>query len=451
MWESISTFLQQQFQHNQIFSGGLVLMIGGAILAYCRSIPGQLWSWIKGLWIIEIDVLDRDQAFDWIDLWLSQQTYSQRHARWLTVKTQAPDCRVRQQDPTADMRPRILFTPAPGRHYLLYRGRLVILHRERPNLNQAATQPINVRESFSITIFSRDRGIAQQLLEDARDLALPPETARLTIHRPNYSSWIPQMNRLPRPAESVILRAGQLEELIADVRTFLLRRNWYLDRGLPYRRGYLLHGPPGTGKSSAVLAVASALRMDIAYLSLTNASLDDNELGELLADVPANAIVLIEDIDCAFVERKGTTDKTSRLTFSGLLNALVGVAAGEGRVLFATTNHPERLDPALIRPGRIDRKLAIDYANADQMRRLFLRFFPDGDPAVVDYFVENLPEGRLPMSALQTHLIRFAHDADEAVERLEDLLTEATEVTERGGASSSHDRSEDMFSGSMGL
>jgi chaperone BCS1 len=213
---------------------------------------------------------------------------------------------------------------------------------------------------------------------------------------------------------------------------FLQRRDWYLERGLPYRRGYLLHGPPGTGKSSAVLAVASALRMDLALLSLSGSSLDDNELGQLLSQVPANAIVLIEDIDCAFHQRKESADKVSRLTFSGLLNALDGVAAGEGRILFATTNHPEQLDPALIRPGRIDRKLEIGLADRDQLRRIFERFFPEGDPSMAEYFADWCPDGAIPMSTVQTHLIRYSHSADEAVAHLDELLGERTTALQSG-------------------
>jgi chaperone BCS1 len=236
------------------------------------------------------------------------------------------------------------------------------------------------------------------------------------------------MKRLPRPVESVVLRMGLLESLINDVRQFLSRRSWYIERGIPYRRGYLLYGPPGTGKSSAVLAIASAMKMDIAILSLVDSSLDDDNLCQLLSDCPVNSIVLIEDIDCIFVNRKATLDKPNKLTFSGLLNAIDGVAAGEGRILFATTNHIERLDAALIRTGRIDRKERVDYATAEQLRRIFVRFYGDDDPSMADYFAESVPGGKLPKSAVQTFLIEYADSADDALINLDQLIREA-EVT----------------------
>jgi chaperone BCS1 len=422
MWELIQTQLQQ----NQVFSGGLLLMAGGALLAYFRGVPGLCYQWLRRQWITEIDILDRDPAFEWVEKWMSEHAYSRHRARSLTVKTVAVDYEERRENPTLDPRPRIVFSPAPGWHWLFYRGRLVCLHRERPKLNENNSQPILSRESWNITIYSRDRGLARQLLEEAREAALPANESRLTVHRAGYACWNEQMKRMPRPLESVVLPAGMMEEMLADLRLFLGRRSWYRDRGIPYRRGYLLHGPPGTGKSSAVVALASALGMDISMLSLGNANLDDNSLADLLSEVPINSLVLMEDIDCAFIERQEDADKRSKVTFSGLLNAIDGVAAGEGRLLFATTNHLERLDPALIRPGRIDRKFYIGLADQEQVGRMFRRFFPDATAELVQAFASRLPPGGAPMSMVQTHLLQHAEDPQQAVATFGESLRELT-------------------------
>lgn len=424
-------FVQKQIETNQFFGGGLILMIAGGLVAYFREVPARIWSWLKHWWIIEVDVLDRDSAFLWIDEWLARHAYSRRRARVLTVRTQPVSYEERLNDPTGDARPRILFSPGPGEHYLFYRGRLVILNRQRPDMNSnAAQQAPSVRETFHISVFSRDRNIIRQLLEDARDVAAPNTDNRISIYRTQYSSWTESLKRLPRPAESVVLRDGLMQELIDDVKTFLARRTWYIDRGIPFRRGVLLYGPPGAGKSSAVLAIASALKMDIALLSLASSNLDDDDLCELLATPPANAIVLIEDIDCVFLQRKETDEKRNKLTFSGLLNAIDGVASGEGRVLIATTNHIERLDPALIRPGRIDRKDWIGHADRDQLRRMFVRFFSDCDPALADQFAEGLPNEALSMSAVQTFLVKHSDGPEAAIRHLDDLAQQATPAAE---------------------
>lgn len=422
--ETLWHFIEKQFAENHLFSGGLILMIAGGVVAYFRDVPWRAWEWIKSRFVFEVDILDREPAFEWLDQWLAAHQYSQHKARWLSVRVRAVDYNDRQADPLGDHRPRIMFTPAPGTHMLFYRGRLVILHRQRPQTNQQTQQPVNVRESFSLTIFTRDRKLVQQLIEDARDLALPAGDARLTVYRNHYTSWTQQLQRHPRPPESVVLPAGVMESLIADCQRFLEDRTWYLQRGVPYRRGFLLHGPPGTGKSSAVVAIASALKMDIAVLNLGDSSLGDNDVSELLSELPVNALLLVEDIDCIFVQRAATDEKSNRITFSGLLNSIDGVAAGEGRLLFATTNHRERLDAALIRPGRIDRQLEISFADSDQVRRLFLRFYPAADPALVDLFVENVPPGRLAMSAIQTLLIEHSQSPDDACAALDDWLAD---------------------------
>jgi mitochondrial chaperone BCS1 len=426
MLSNFWNYVQELLQNNQIFSGGLLLMVGGAMLAYCRSVPSRIYQFVRRQLITQIDILDRDQSFEWVEKWLAQHAYSRKRARALTIKTESINYEERRDNPTMDARPRILFAPAPGVHWFFFKRRLIYLHRERPKMSESSTQTAIARECFNITIFSRNRRLARDLIEEAREVAMPKNDVKLTIHRGSFSYWSEQMKRLPRPPESVILANGMLEELIEDTRTFLTRRQWYHDRGIPYRRGYLLYGPPGTGKSSAVVAVASALGMDIAMLSLGDSSLEDSNLSELFCNIPINSIVLMEDIDCAFAERKGTEDKRSKVTFSGLLNAIDGVAAGEGRMLFATTNHLERLDPALIRPGRIDRKYYVGYASREQAARLFGRFFPSADREFSEMFAEQIPENAITMSSLQTHLLLYAYDPDLAIRREGELADQVS-------------------------
>ena len=166
--------------------------------------------------------------------------------------------------------------------------------------------------------------------------------------------------------------------------------------GIPYRRGYLLHGPPGSGKSSFIQALAGSLGYDICLLNLSERGLTDDKLNHLMSNAPERSFILIEDVDAAFNKRVQTSEDgyaianiirpsdaqklyllryQSSVTFSGFLNALDGVASGEERVIFLTTNHIERLDPALIRPGRVDLETLIDDANPRQAKTLFMRFY----------------------------------------------------------------------------
>lgn len=190
--------------------------------------------------------------------------------------------------------------------------------------------------------------------------------------------WSSSSVRSPRSFDSVILSEGLKEDLLKDITTFQESALWYQDRGIPYRRGYLLYGPPGTGKSSFIIALAGYLGMSISIINLGSTGMNDQQLSSLLDKSPPNSILLMEDVDAAFVKRKQGSESNSNssdLTLSGVLNALDGIAAQEGSVVFMTTNHITKLDEALIRPGRCDRKMLFDYADKYQVRKMFINFF----------------------------------------------------------------------------
>jgi chaperone BCS1 len=116
---------------------------------------------------------------------------------------------------------------------------------------------------------------------------------------------------------------------------------------------------------------------------LAGGNLNDDSLNTLLNSTEVNSIILLEDIDAIFHGRESVSDGRRgneggpRVTFSGLLNALDGVRSQEGRILIMTTNHKDKLDPALLRPGRADRCIELGNAKESQLKGLFKKFFPD--------------------------------------------------------------------------
>jgi chaperone BCS1 len=231
-------------------------------------------------------------------------------------------------------------------------------------------------ETVTLTSLGRDKGIFTSILQEARALAVQKSAGKTLLFNAWGTEWKQfGTGRNKRPLESVLLPPGLGERLHADVVEFTKSQQWYLERGIPYRRGYLLYGPPGCGKSSFIFALAGSLNYNLALLNLNDKGLTDDRLNALLAVVPPRCIILLEDVDAAFSKEREQKN-TYSVTFSGLLNALDGVASTEERVIFMTTNHLERLDAALIRPGRVDVKLEVGYATPQQMKGMFLRFFP---------------------------------------------------------------------------
>ncbi|KAM3551159.1 hypothetical protein MY1884_007858 [Beauveria asiatica] len=201
-------------------------------------------------------------------------------------------------------------------------------------------------------------------------------------HRGDY--WKRTAVNIPRSLSSVIITKDLKHKLVQDLNQYLDADNQakYSEHRIPYRRGYLLYGPPGTGKSSLGSAIAGHCGLDIYIVDIP--CVNDEQLKELFHKLPRKCIVLLEDIDAVGADRDEDGDehkgRRHQLSLSGLLNALDGVAAQQGRLLIMTTNHKENLDPALIRPGRIDLNLELTYANSELTANLFeFMYKPVGD------------------------------------------------------------------------
>lgn len=170
-----------------------------------------------------------------------------------------------------------------------------------------------------------------------------------------------------------ILRDDVLESIAEDMLKFSRSKQWYKERGIPYHRGYCFYGPPGTGKSSLIPYLASVVRRSVYYIPAS--TLAKGDLARATRSMGDCPLLVIEDIDCLY---KGRTPVDPDFpNFSDLLNALDGLAASDNLIYIFTTNDIESLDPALIRPGRVDRLVCLDYCDQDQIEKLVKRFFPE--------------------------------------------------------------------------
>lgn len=159
-----------------------------------------------------------------------------------------------------------------------------------------------------------------------------------------------------RPLDTVYLPGGMREDVAADLERFLGQEEEYLRLGLPWHRGYMFSGVPGTGKTSLAKALASHFDLDIYVIALPDLK-RDGDLSNALSRIESPSILLIEDIDVASASHSREESESPGISLSGLLNALDGVGTPHGLVTIMTSNHPEILDPALVRAGRVDYKL----------------------------------------------------------------------------------------------
>jgi SpoVK/Ycf46/Vps4 family AAA+-type ATPase len=244
---------------------------------------------------------------------------------------------------------------------------------------------MNSNPCIQITMRGQDMILLKSFIQEWIDTHFEKEYGKLTIYKcvpTRYEGfeWKTVGSKELRSFESVILKDGQKEHILKDIQTFRRREHWYSIRGIPYRRGYLLYGPPGTGKTSLVQSVASKVNMNVAIISLSG-NMDDENFNVLLQEVPRNSILVMEDIDHCVIKDPNSENDTSgaKISMSGLLNALDGVVAQEGSMVFMTCNDVSRLQPALLRPGRIDMKMELGYADKTQISKMFWRFMGEDD------------------------------------------------------------------------
>ncbi len=410
MFEAIEQSIRHALETNQFLSGGLILGLITAAVALLPKLGRSFLKLAERQLVVHAEIRN-PTVIDWLDQYLQESSYGRR-CRALKVEIDHPP------DSTS---PLPVLAPGIGAHVLRHGGRFFHLDRSMDSgpgdKGDDALAQLLKRDVIHLRTLGRDRRALEGLIDAARQHHIRRHEGdeRSLIYINVYRrEWTPVRVGQSRPLDSVVLADGLIDDMLAGIRRFRGAQRWYEDKGIPYRYGFSLEGPPGSGKSSIAKAIAGELGMRLHVLDLNAAYLNDLDVMMLMANLPLNSMVLVEDIDCDGLDRDASErgEGASQVTLKGVLNAFDGVTAGAGRVLVITTNHPERLDKALIRPGRIDDRYHLGPATVGQATKMFRRFFPDCD-GHADRFAENLPAD-VSMAAVQGHLIRHSLGAADA-------------------------------------
>lgn len=394
-WSELITSLST----NPYFGAGFGLFGVGASAAILRKGLQGATVLFRRHYMITLEVPCRDKSYQWLLKWITIK--GARKTQHLSVETSF------LQNDNGQVRTSYDFIPSIGKHLFRYKNNWIQVERTREQ--QTLDLHMGVPwESVTLTALGNNKQIYFDILEEARHLALQATEGKTLMYTAMGSEWRPFGHpRRRRPTASVVLDRGITNRIITDCNDFIGNSLWYTQRGIPYRRGYLLYGPPGCGKSSFITALAGKLEYGICLLNLSERGLTDDRLNHLLNVAPEQTIILLEDIDAAFVSRESTLQQKSaydglnRITFSGLLNCLDGVASTEARIVFMTTNYIDRLDPALIRPGRIDVKEYIGYCTQYQLEEMFKQFFGDTESSRSQQFAQKVFESGQTVSPAQ--------------------------------------------------
>ncbi|KAK3661277.1 hypothetical protein LTR56_000400 [Elasticomyces elasticus] len=393
---------------------------------------------------------------------------------------------------------KLVFVPDVGQHDFTFEGYRMRFVKNIETYHDPSTgkpHEYEVVYVWCLSIFAGAR-LLRRFLDHVKKETTVTYEAMTWIHRPQFIEsmgrgrndvrWDNGVMRPSRKLDAVVLDKCIKDPLLEDIQDYLnpRTRRFYIDNGIPYRKGYLMYGPPGTGKTTFAAALAGEYNLDVYMVSLSHEELSDQYLETLFESLPIRCIVLIEDIDSAGIKRETMTNKVAPkipqptailppvlggnaptpgpnnsdwwdgrimplpkkvVTLSGLLNVLDGVRAAEGRILLMTSNNPDALDKALVRAGRIDKKVLFGYASHEVAIKMFTRIFTksaeqmlngetqfENVSQLAEEFAALIPDNAMSPALIQCHLLSHRTDPAAAVSTTPTLVAEAMEEKRSG-------------------
>lgn len=470
-----------------------------------------VWSQLGQFLISTITIPSEEDLFQYLTAWITEKN-TLRADQTLNATTNQPveDRRRRRHDPDLEEiarkpveNPKIIYEQSQGMQIFIHKRRLFFVKRTSGDGHTYYGNRYKRTEVLNISCLGRSNQPIKDLIEEVYQVNKDKERTMTIIRRPftgGYSSrlsWSRLTAKPRRALDTVILDPTQKAAILKDVEEYMdeATQNFYGDHGIPYRRGYLFYGPPGCGKTSFCLALANKFNLDVYVLTLLDHELQDSDLMSLMNQLPSPSLLLLEDIDTAGLSRKkpyadtgagllsgmmggkkgkrkggmpegavasatanteaalesddeDMNKQSTRVSLSGLLNAIDGVAAPEGHILIMTTNKVHELDDALVRAGRISVKVAFTNASAQQAEEIFLRMYVDAPSTSilstkaegVDHttihqlakeFASQIPEGDFSPADLQDYLLVHKKDPQGAIDDLKPWIESQYEDRKR--------------------
>ena len=248
------------------------------------------------------------------------------------------------------------------------------------------------------------------------------EKLRISVTN-KYSEWN-TYSRIPvRRLNTVYMDERIKQRIMDDITDFLKSEAEYDAFGIPYKKTYLLTGVPGSGKTSLIKALCNEIHYNLGIMSMSS-DMDNATVQGSFRNLDPKTVLLLEDIDCLFEKRASV--ETQSFTFSNLLNILDGVLFKHGIIVFITTNHPEKLDNALLRQGRTDMIIELNYPSKTEIEKLFRDMLggkhyptPEATTDAFKTFYAVIKDKQLPMSAIVNFLFRHR---DKYMDHVRELL-----------------------------
>ncbi|KAL1338051.1 hypothetical protein HN51_032738 [Arachis hypogaea] len=339
-----------------------------------------------------------------------------------------------------------------------------------PKTQSFSFYPASDEKRFlTLTFHRRHRDLVtgsyiNHVLEEGKAISTKNRQLKLYTNNPSdnwygykRTKWSHIVFEHPARFETLAMDPKKKQEILNDLVKFKKGKEYYEKIGKAWKRGYLLYGPPGTGKSTMIAAMANFMNYDVYDLELT-AVKENTELRKLLIETTGKSIIVIEDIDCSLdltgqrkkkkeneeneedqkdplKKAKSEEEKASKVTLSGLLNFIDGIwsACGGERIIIFTTNFIDKLDPALIRRGRMDKHIELSYCGFEAFKVLAKNYLDVESHGLFPVIERKLVETDMTPADVAENLMPKSvdEDSDTCLRNLVKSLEEAKEEAER--------------------
>lgn len=406
MIEQISKLVKE----NQLLVGLFGAVGFGTIIGIFYKVYGLLMKAFNHFCFVNMSFESIDfHNFKKVQFWLYNLPYTKKRCRSFNVRYVQ-----KSKYGSNNVEDEQLFYPGYGKHYLMLNNRPSIIF-----YNKSDSKELAFRETIEISIFClfRKSSVTEKLLEQINHNYDSVEYTSTSIHAciDDFGGWTELLSKNIKQ-HPILSYEEEYTELVEDIQNFINNEEWYSKRGIAHKRGFLFTGVPGSGKTSCILTLAQRFKKHVNILNLTSTIIDDAKFIELVTSLDKDSILAIEDIDGIYADRSKDMDNGKQIntvTLSTILNTLDGMFSPEGLIFFLTTNCPEKLDPALIRPGRIAVRKDFKNSNAYQAKTIFTRFFPEAEERHIKRFEKGVGKS---MAYLENHLMNYPYDIEKACE-----------------------------------